>query len=92
MKTFPSVYANGTPLTGNKLWPNPTNGLLHVEIPEFTESNVVLEVVGLDGKILLQQAVVAKITTINLEQLEKGLYILKISQEKNQYIRKFMKN
>ena len=57
-----------------QVWPNPTNGILHIEGDHINK----VEVFNLMGQIILQAE---KVETIDLNHLEKGIYFLIISNK-----------
>ena len=61
--------------TDIQVWPNPTNGTLHIEADEMDK----VEVYNLLGQVVLQAE---KVETIDLSDLEKGVYFL-IASNKN---------
>ena len=60
--------------SATKVWPNPTNGLLHIEMEEAEK----IEAYNVLGQIVLQAE---KVETIDLSNLEKGVYFLIISNK-----------
>jgi uncharacterized protein YjdB len=69
------------------LSPNPASKELYVDLP--TNSNFEVEVVSSVGISVLQ---VTNNNNINIENLANGLYMIKITQGKNIYLSKFIKN
>ena len=57
------------------VWPNPTNGLLHIEVEDLYN----VEVRNLLGQLVLQAE---KAETIDLNGFEKGVYFLIVSNKK----------
>jgi len=63
------------------IFPNPTDGLINIEIPN-NEEKVMVEVSTLNGAIVLQQIIAVpanKLVTINATSLATGLYTVRIS-------------
>jgi hypothetical protein len=58
-----------------KMYPNPSNGIFHVA----TENQVAVEVTDILGKVVYTMNQVTNDTTINLSNLQKGIYLAKIS-------------
>lgn len=67
-----------------KLYPNPATSLLHIA---GTENFVRAEVIGMTGKLIGS----FETTTINVEGLNDGIYIIKIYTEEDVYLARFMK-
>ena len=61
-----------------KIYPNPTKGVLKVEIPEIGDIKPTLVVYNLQGKQLVNKTVSNQISTINLSEQPPGMYIMKI--------------
>ncbi|WP_297100169.1 T9SS type A sorting domain-containing protein [uncultured Draconibacterium sp.] len=61
-----------------KIYPNPTKGVLKVEIPEIGDIKPILVVYNLQGKQLVNKTVSNQISTINLSEQPPGMYIMKI--------------
>ncbi len=58
------------------LMPNPTSGLLEVRVPEGNAASGMLQVVAVDGRVVLQQRMEGPRTVLDVEQLSRGLYTL----------------
>ena len=74
-KTFEDLIGN-RPV---KIYPNPTNGLLQVELPYIENLNATIRVFGSQGALIKEVKVKDFTTDINLSQNPNGLYILRIS-------------
>lgn len=61
-----------------KIYPNPTKGVLKVEILEIGDIKPTLVVYNLQGKQLVNRTVSNQISTINLSEQPPGMYIMKI--------------
>lgn len=75
-----------------ELSPNPTYDILTIKTSQSTSSNVKVEIIDIYGKVLLSQDYkdFSK-TTIDVSGLSQGIYFAKISSDKNQTTRKFIK-
>jgi hypothetical protein len=63
-----------------KVYPNPTSGILLVEVPTgFT--NLIIRVLDHSGKLIYQERVLDGLNTINLRQVSSGSYMLSIRSE-----------
>ncbi|MEO5586053.1 MAG: T9SS type A sorting domain-containing protein, partial [Flavobacteriales bacterium] len=58
------------------LMPNPTSGLLEVRVPEGNAASGMLQVVAVDGRVVLQQRMEGPRIVLNVAQLSRGLYTL----------------
>ena len=61
-----------------RIYPNPTKGVLKVEIPDIGDIKPTLVVYNLQGKQLIHKTVSRQISTINLSGQPAGMYIMKI--------------
>ncbi len=68
------------------IYPNPAQNVLHLQANNFTIIKAV-KIYDLQGKVVLQDTN----DTINVSNLSKGLYIVKISTEEGEVTKKFMK-
>ena len=65
------------------IYPNPTKGLLRVEITGDRENNPVsLQLYDMSGKVLIQESNIVSSTTIDLSNQPAGIYILRLTAEK----------
>jgi hypothetical protein len=61
-----------------KVFPNPiTDGILTVEIPETTETEII-QIYDFNGRLVLTQTVNRPRTEINISHLPDGMYIVRI--------------
>ena len=68
-------------LIGNrpvKIYPNPTKGLLKVEIPFTDEPSATLKIFSLQGGLVISKDVSSVFTEIDLSNQPAGMYILRI--------------
>lgn len=68
------------------IYPNPVQNVLHLKANNFTSIKTV-KIYDLQGKVVLQDTN----DTINVSNLSKGLYIVKISTEEGEVTKKFIK-
>jgi uncharacterized delta-60 repeat protein len=68
------------------IYPNPAQNVLHLQSNNFTSIKAV-KIYDLQGKVVLEDTN----DTINVSNLSKGLYIVKISTEEGEVTKKFMK-
>jgi extracellular elastinolytic metalloproteinase len=74
-----------------RIYPNPSNGLVNVRINQFV-GKVNFEVVDLDGRIVFKttEANFNIEKAIDLNHLQKGMYILKVSNESLNFAQKIV--
>lgn len=68
------------------------NNLLTIDISEFAVNNkTVIELLNVNGELLKSQLVLKNKTQINIFKLPSGVYILKITDNKNVVVKKVTK-
>lgn len=75
-------------LATTKLYPNPGNGTLQVESSSLVES---IRVVPLTGQTVYEEQVQAYTTTLHLEHLPKGLYIIELTTANGPEYQRYIK-
>lgn len=74
-KTFEDLIGNREV----KIYPNPTKGLLQVELPYIENLNATIRVYGMQGALVKEMKVKDYTTDVDLSRYPNGMYILKIS-------------
>ncbi|EMY3554930.1 T9SS-dependent M36 family metallopeptidase [Flavobacterium psychrophilum] len=76
-----------------KIYPNPSNGLVNIKINQFT-GKVNLQVIDLNGRVVysLKNTDFNIEKTINLNNLQSGMYIIKIDGDELNYTKKIILN
>jgi len=69
------------------IYPNPTDGNLWVEIPNFNDFAIV-RVLSLDGKQLITTVIKSNKEMISLEELSSGSYLIEIISNEEKFINK----
>jgi len=78
------------PEFGVKVYPNPANTTVYVDVNQADKSTKVL-IYNLQGQLIHTQAVSSRITPVNIADFNNGLYILKVESEKGVSTNKFIK-
>ncbi len=78
------------PEFGVKVYPNPANTTVYVDVNQADKSTKVL-IYNLQGQLIHTQAVSSRITPVNIADFTNGLYILKVESEKGVSTNKFIK-
>ncbi len=73
-------------ITGLKIYPNPAKETLHIESNSFSEKTI--ELFNVLGKLVFKGKTIN--STVNLSNINKGIYILKITEEGKTVTRKIM--
>ena len=63
-----------------KIFPNPTNGIVSIEIFNENENGFTIELSDLSGRVLYQNQKFTNNETFNFSFLENGIYLVKIKQ------------
>jgi len=73
------------------IYPNPTEGLLHVDLENNNLNNANLKIVDLLGRTIHQQKVATKNIVINITNYSTGIYLVKFSNNKGSKVYKVVK-
>jgi len=80
---------------GLALYPNPVQNELYVQLPLPVESAVGIQILGIDGKILLQQSYPGANNlsglSVNVSGLSKGIYLCRLVVGNKVFTGKFVK-
>ncbi|MCK5168292.1 MAG: T9SS type A sorting domain-containing protein, partial [Bacteroidales bacterium] len=71
-----------------KVYPNPTNGYVNVELPENFNENYTIDVYSLSGAKVFSTRINKSDSRFNLENLKDGLYIIKLEHDGEIYSQK----
>lgn len=64
-----------------KIYPNPTRGDLKIEIPDYTDNEILIfQVYDMSGRTLLNTKRNGALTTLDLSNFPNGTYILRMSR------------
>lgn len=75
-----------------KIFPNPTSNKITVELPETLDfMKTFISIYDLAGKIYVHQQLIQQKEVVNLSNLDKGLYIIKISNNYKLMFSKILK-
>lgn len=74
------------------LFPNPATSFLNIELDAF--EGVTFKLQNVDGKILAQERIQQNVTSVNVKNLERGIYLLKLVDQKDNKLKsyKFLKH
>lgn len=70
------------------LYPNPVNDKLSIDLDEVA----ILEVIDMQGKVLLQTSVETGLNGIDFSSFNQGIYIVRISNQNKVYTQRIIKN
>ncbi len=75
------IYEYNT-LSIDKIFPNPSNSQINIELKENIEE---LNIINVLGDSILKENIVSKITTIDVSDIRNGIYIVRIKTSKSIY-------
>lgn len=67
-----------TATSGINVYPNPSNGILNVAIASELSGNTSIEIYDAIGKLVINENLSSKLTTINTSKLTEGVYMYKV--------------
>jgi hypothetical protein len=67
-----------------RVYPNPTDGIVHIDLGDL-QGHATVEVLTLAGKQILYRTVESSVTTLHLDDLDAGLYIIRVVGDKGSY-------
>lgn len=70
-------------LQKTRIYPNPTKGLLKIDLPELTEQEATIRLYDSNGKLIIQQAAIELNNELNLTAYPPGIYIMIIQIGQN---------
>ena len=74
------------------LYPNPVSNQLTIELKRYKQQVIEMEIFDLNGRMIRQDQLLQKSTTINMEDLQTGMYFVKLQYGKTAEIHKIFIN
>ncbi|MFH0895580.1 MAG: LamG-like jellyroll fold domain-containing protein [Bacteroidota bacterium] len=74
------------------IFPNPTSDKLNINFLNINPTDAPLQIFDITGRTVLTSAISSTSTTLDVKQLNAGVYILKVSYGEKMMIRRFVKN
>lgn len=71
------------------LYPNPTSSIVNIELPSL--NNAQIELLSMDGQLILSSTVTENVITLNLSQYSDGIYFIRILTGDGSITRKIVK-
>jgi hypothetical protein len=71
-------------LQKTRIYPNPTKGLLRIDLPALTEKEAIISLHDSNGKLIIQHAAVELNNELNLSSYPSGIYIMSIQISRNE--------
>lgn len=72
-----------------KVYPNPSKDIIYIE--SNTKANYIVTIIDFKGAVQYSSKTIEKISFIDINKLNNGIYILKLENEKGSIIKKFIK-
>ena len=72
-----------------QIFPNPTSSIIHINLEEFSKTN--LTIYDISGNMVLMKQLTRKNSTLDITELEIGIYMLKIEMNNKIYSRRIVK-
>jgi len=90
------IWPNGVQPIGEsgfvKFYPNPTNGLVNVEVSGATGESFELSVINIQGKVMMQDRLLdlpeSYVRQLDLSSFAKGIYFVRLSSGQNTTVQK----
>ncbi|MFZ4401991.1 MAG: T9SS type A sorting domain-containing protein [Bacteroidales bacterium] len=74
------------------LFPNPATDILSIDLRQLSMlQNTTIAIYDIQGKLLLQQPLTQALTELNISSFAKGIYVVKIKNDKQSLVSKFIK-
>lgn len=77
------------------LYPNPTDGIVNVIVHDIKSKQVSLTLFDSNGKIILEKTIIPSLSdianSIDISTMPKGMYIVRITSDNQEYSRKIIK-
>jgi len=85
-----SVNENKNEFSKIKIFPNPVKDVLYFDLSEVDDEILFFKLINTNGKILLTEKIIANTKTIDLTDLQGGIYFIDFVGEKRTYIEKVL--
>jgi acid phosphatase len=84
------VIPDSVTITDGKIYPDPSNGLLYIELTDYINANA--DIYNLKGQLIQSNHLLSKKTEVNIGSLINGYYLLKIKNKEGITVSRFIKN
>lgn len=86
-----TIYRKSDIANSISIYPNPFNDIITVSFSNVEINNSLIKILDISGRILRTDIIESNIYTMNLSQYPKGIYILQVSFEGENYFDKIIK-
>jgi hypothetical protein len=73
------------------VYPNPSSSQITVEIPTKPQKNTILTILDIKGQQQLSQQITEPLTVINISELSQGIYFVRLTNNSEVAVGKFVK-
>ncbi len=73
---------------GVSIYPNPAVDIIEISIDDANIKGLELQVYDVLGKLIIQQAITDQTTQLNIKNLQKGVYILKVGNNTQRFVKR----
>lgn len=88
---FPTSVTENTNNDLLKVYPNPAQNQLFINTQAFNAENIVYEIYSTDGRLVKSDILNNNLQNIEIAELSKGLYFVKVNVDGKIYTQKFLK-
>ncbi len=74
-------------ILGVSIYPNPAVDFMEISIDDANVQGLDLQVYDMLGKLIIQQSITDQTTQLNIKNLEKGVYILKVGNNTQRFVK-----
>ncbi|HZH87055.1 MAG TPA: T9SS type A sorting domain-containing protein [Brumimicrobium sp.] len=78
-------------ITGINIFPNPTKGLVTINLESTQDGQQTLELIDATGRLLSKQLLMNNSTTLDLTNYVRGMYLVRITNGDNQSVHRIIK-
>ncbi len=83
---------NNNLLSNVLVYPNPNEGILNVELGMLNDSNSSIQILNSLGQLFIEESLIMKHSTFNIQHFPSGIYFVKISSDKGSRVVKVVKD
>ncbi|MCX6230453.1 MAG: T9SS type A sorting domain-containing protein [Bacteroidetes bacterium] len=95
VKVYPGAFLgidNNSSTEKIKIYPNPATYKLTLDLQQLKDlHNTIIYIYDIQGQLILQQTINDKETELNISSFAKGVYVIKVNNDKQRIVSKFVK-
>ena len=75
------------------IYPNPVNDILTIDFPAYTgRDKTMIELYSITGRLIKVLPIQSRLTQLNISDLAKGVYVIKVINDGGVEVRKIIRN